>query len=91
MRIKIEVDTDSKLYALIRKWHYNPFRRFENIAGQEAATEKQRVFILYLAGRHDPEFWELSELINQVWGISGDEWTKADAMFVINALKGIDQ
>ena len=90
-RICKRVDDDqeidhTKIYFLIGKWKYDPARRLENKAGSEPVTDKQRKYMLDLMRSHPSEFAELMVIIRMCWGIWFDEWTKADAMFVINAL-----
>ncbi len=87
-RVDGEQEIDhTKIYFLIGKWKYDPARRMENKAGSEPVTDKQRKYMLDLMRSRPSEFAELMVIIKMCWGVWFDEWTKADAMFVINALR----
>lgn len=75
-----------RVIALMCKWKYAPARRLENRAVQEAATEKQMQYIRDLTIAHPEAVAEMSEMLQLAWRIGPDEWSKADAMFIIATL-----
>jgi hypothetical protein len=81
--------TDTKrLMDLMVKWHYEPHRRFSTKAATEPATDNQYGFISVLGYRHADKLDELTELIRLAWGLEPNEWTKADAQYIIKTLRG---
>ncbi len=75
-----------RLVELMCKWQYTPARRFENIAVHEPATTKQMRYISDLTQSNTEAVAEIAEMLQLAWRIGPDQWTKADAMFLIGAL-----
>lgn len=83
------VVTDVKrLMDLMVKWHYEPHRRFGTKAVQEAATDNQYGYISVLGYKSADKLDELTEMIRLAWQLEPNQWTKADAQYIIKTLRG---
>lgn len=78
-------DVPDSVKLLEIKYKYSAERRYENRAGFEPMTVKQKKYIERICPLDTLE--ELTRLIGAYWGIGFDEWRKADAMFAIGAMK----
>lgn len=76
-----------RLMELMVRWHYMPAKRFENPAAAAPAMEKQLAYITKLAQWNGDAIADISELLKLAWGASADQWTVADATFIIGALR----
>ena len=86
-RASYRISQDPKLQALAEKYGYDPRRRYENKAGSKLMSSAQRSCIVGEMAHRHKACGELWVLINRAWDMGCDQWTSADAMFIINALK----
>lgn len=78
---------------LAKKWGYEPERRHETIAGSKPISDSQLACCKNLWASNQEDGNELIQIIGYSWGMPCNpegmsNWTMADAMFFINAIKG---
>ncbi len=81
------IDDSNLVTHLTEKYAYDPARRYENSAGYEPATKRQKKYIKYLAEQFPIEANELKIVVfshNKL--IEWNQITKSDAMFIIGKL-----
>jgi len=86
-RAMYRISQDPKLKDLVDKYGYEPRRRYENVAGSKPMSSAQTTLIIEEAAHRYLVYRDLLKLIRGVWEMDADDWTSADAMFIINVLK----
>lgn len=87
--VSVHLNPSIETENLMRKWQYDPAKRFVNQGGYDPCSVPQQDKILFLA-KDTEALTELVDMMHGVWAYpSMAKWCKNDAGFVVAWLSGV--